>query len=151
TSFLSRARAWYVLNSVARRLGDAERQAAASAASFSGRHDKLEQQLEEAQSQQSKQMEAGFSAPAPSGDSKGAPASASKGVSSAISSYKSLGALQKRLSGLDRRIANEQELAAVYSQWNALVSSRRRGLLHSLLISVAFILGIGVAVMVTSY
>ena len=151
TSFLSRSRAWYVLNSVAGRLGEAERQATASAASFSGRHDKLEQQLEEAQSQQSKQMEAGFSAPAPSGDSKAAPASSSKGVSSAISSYKSLGALQKRLSGLDRRIGNEQELATVYSQWNALVASRRRSLLHSLLISVAFILGIGVAVMLTSY
>jgi small-conductance mechanosensitive channel len=150
-SFISRSRAWYVLNSVVKRLGDAERQATASAASFSGRHDKLEQQLEEAQSQQSKQMEAGFSTPAPSGDSKAAPASPSKGVSSAISSYKSLGALQKRLSDLDRRIRNEQDLATVYSQWNALVASRRRGLLHSLLISIAFILAIGVAVLVTSY
>jgi small-conductance mechanosensitive channel len=59
--------------------------------------------------------------------------------------------LQKRLSDLDRRIRNQQDLAGVYSQWNALVASRRRGLLHSLLISIAFILGIGVAVLVTSY
>jgi hypothetical protein len=150
-SFLSRGRAWYLLNSLVRRLGGAERDAAASAASFSGRHDQLEKQLEEAQSEQSKKMESGFSATAPSGDSTGAPVSQSKQVTTAITSYKSLANLQKRLSGLDRRIRNVQDLANTYEQWRLLVAGRRRALLHGLLISIAFILGIGVAVMVTSF
>ena len=55
-SFLSRARAMYALHSVVGRLSQEEREAAASAATFSGGHDQLEQQLEQAQSQQKKKL-----------------------------------------------------------------------------------------------
>jgi small-conductance mechanosensitive channel/predicted nucleic acid-binding protein len=148
-SFLSRARAWYALQSEVGRLGQEERDAAAMAASFSGRHDKLELELEQAQSQQSKKLEAGLPVTAPSGGSPNAPASRQAG--STISSYKSLTALQKRLSGLDSRIHNQQDLAGDYGQWSALVASRRRDLLHGLLISIALMLAIGVAVLLTTY
>jgi small-conductance mechanosensitive channel len=148
-SFLSRARAWYALQSEVGRLSQEERDASATVASFSGRHDKLEAQLEQAQSQQSKQLENGLPATAPSGGSASAPSSRQAG--SAISSYKSLTALQKRLSGLDSRIRNQQDLAGDYGQWSALVASRRRDLLHGLLISTALMLAIGVAVLLTTY
>jgi small-conductance mechanosensitive channel len=55
------------------------------------------------------------------------------------------------MSGLDSRIRNQQDLAGVYGQWSTLVASRRRDLLHGLLISVALMLAIGVAVLLTTY
>ena len=55
------------------------------------------------------------------------------------------------MSGMDSRIRNQQDLAGVYGQWGALVASRRRDLLHSLLISIALMLAIGLAVLLTTY
>jgi hypothetical protein len=53
-SFISRARAWYELHSIVGRLDQEERGATGAASSFSGLHDELEHQLEEAQAKQSK-------------------------------------------------------------------------------------------------
>jgi small-conductance mechanosensitive channel len=150
-SFLSRARAMFALHSIVGRLSQEERESAESAASFSGRHDKLELQLEEAQSQQSKQLENGLPVIASNGGSANAPSSPSRQASSTISSYKALTASQKRLSSLDSRIRNQQDLTAVYGRWSALVTARRRDLLHSLLISFALMLAIGLAVLLTTY
>ena len=149
-SFLSRARAWYELRALGGQLGQAEQAASTQANSFSARHDQFEQQLEQAQSEQSKKM----SAPPPAG-ARGGPANvpvqASSQTSDAISSYKSLTALQKRLSALDNRIRNQQGLAGTYSEWGGLVASRRRALTRSLLISIALMLLVGVAVLLTTY
>jgi small-conductance mechanosensitive channel len=54
------------------------------------------------------------------------------------------------LSGLDDRIRNQQDLAADYKQWSAFVAGRRRDLMHSLLISIALILGIVLAGLITA-
>lgn len=150
-SFLSRGRAAYELFSIVGRLSQEQHAAAAAASTFSGTHDKLEQQLEQAQSQQKKKL-AGASAGNASGGNPANTSSPSPSqTSAAISSYKSLTALQKRMSGLDSRIRNQQDLARVYGQWSALVASRRRDLLHSLLISIALMLAIGFAVLLTTY
>jgi small-conductance mechanosensitive channel len=148
-SFLSRAYAWYELQRIVGRLSQEERAAAAAAASFSGRHDKLEAQLEQTQSQQSRQLEGGLPASPPSGSPANS-SSPTRQAGSTISSYKSMTALQKTLSGLDSRIRNQQDLAGVYGQWGGLVASRRRDLLHSLLISVSLMLVIGLAVLITT-
>jgi small-conductance mechanosensitive channel len=149
-SFLSRGRAWYEQRQLIGRLNKEERDATELAGSFSGRHDRLETQLEEAQSQQKKKLSAAPPAAAAL-VSPAAPAARSEQTKSAISSFKSLTNLQKRMTALDSRIHNQQDLAADYSQWSALVGSRARQLLHSLLISIAVMLGIGVAVVLTSY
>ena len=149
-SFLSRARAWYELQLIVGRLNQEERDAAASAAAFSGTHDKLELQLKQAQSQQSKQLEEGLPLTASSGGSANALSSTSRQARSTISSYKSMTALQKRMSSLDSRIRNQQDLAGVYGQWSSLVASRRRDLLHGLLISITMMLAIGLAVLLTT-
>ena len=150
-SFISRAHTWYTLQSIVVRLNHEEQTAAAAVARLAARHDQLEQQLEQAQAQQSKQLPL----PPPAAIGAGAPANTAPNVSTqtkeAITSYKSLTALQKRLSGLDSRIRNDQDLEGVYAQWSALVAARRRDLMHGLLISVALMLGIGIAVLVTSY
>jgi small-conductance mechanosensitive channel len=150
-SFLSRARAMYALHSIVGRLGQEERDATASAASFSGTHDKLEAQLEQAQSEQKKKLSSAPPGIVSGRNSANSPSSASSQASEAISSYKSLTALQKRMSSLDDRIRNQQGLAADYGQWSALVATRRRDLLHGLLISVALMLAIGLAVLMTTY
>jgi small-conductance mechanosensitive channel len=150
-SFLSLARAWYALHTLGGRLNQEERNAAVAAARFSGTHDELEQQLEQRQSQQKKKLADASAGKAAAGSSANGPSSASSQTSEAISSYKSLTALQKRMSGLDSRIHNQQDLATTYGQWNALVASRRRGLLHSLLISIALMLAVGMAVLLTTY
>jgi len=145
-SFLSRARAWYELHSLGGRLNQEEQGASTSAAAFSKNHDELEQQLEQAKSQQRKK-----SAGAPAGNSTTSPSSPSSRTSEAISSYKSMTALQKRMSSLDDRIRNQQDLAGTYGQWGALVAARRRDLMHGLLISVAAMLVIALAVLLTTY
>ena len=149
-AFISRARAWYALQSIVGQLNQEERAAATSAAAFSARHDQLEQQLEKAQSEQSKKMAGAAPGSTPGTNQPNTP-SAAPSTSEAISSYKSLTALQKRMSGLDSRIHNEQDLATDYSQWSALVAGRGRDLTHSLLLSIALMLLIGLAVLLTTY
>jgi len=136
-SFLSLARAWYAVHSFVKRLGEAEQEATAKAAAFSGRHDALEGQLEQAQSQQSKKL---------AESQPGGASSTSGQATAAIATYKSLTAMQQRMSTLDSRIRNQQDLATTYSQWSALAAGRERGVLHSLLISFAWMLVIALAV-----
>ena len=151
SSFLSRARAWYALHALVGRLNQEEREAAAFAVTSSERHDKLAAQLDQAQSEQKSKMAEAAPGTDSGGNSTNTPSSPSKRTSSAISTYKSLTALQKRMSGLDGRIRNQQDLAGVYRQWSGLVASRGRDLLHSLLLSVALMLAIGVAALTTTY
>jgi small-conductance mechanosensitive channel len=150
-SFLSRARTWYALHSIGGRLSREERDAATSAASFSKSHDELEQQLEQAQSKQKAKMGDASAGNELAGNSAKTPSSTSSQTSDAISSYKSLTAMQQRMSGMDSRIRNQQDLAGVYGQWSALVASRRRDLMHGLLISISLMLAIAMAVLITTY
>jgi small-conductance mechanosensitive channel len=145
-SFFPRARAWYALHSFVGRLRQAEQEASAKAAVFSSRHDELERQLEQAQSQQSKNLADSSSRNVPGGTFGGAPSSTSDQTNAAISSYRSLTAVQKRMSDLDSRIRNQQDLAGIYGQWSALAALRERGLLHSIFVSFVWILLIGLAI-----
>jgi small-conductance mechanosensitive channel len=150
-SFLPRARAWYSLHSFERRLRQAEQEANAKAANFSARHDELEHQLEQAQSDQRKKL-TDSSAAVPSGKgATGTSPSPSGQTDAAISSYRSLTAVQKRMSSMDNRIRNQQDLAAAYVQWSGLAASRDRALLHSLFVSFAWMLLIGLTIFVVDH
>ncbi|HEX3377388.1 MAG TPA: mechanosensitive ion channel domain-containing protein [Candidatus Acidoferrales bacterium] len=149
SSFISRSQAWYALRSVVDGLSAAEQQAYNSIATFSKTHDNLEQQLNQKKVQQSQKPDTAPQASA-AGSASPVPPSASSQTSDAISSYKSMTLLQKRMSGLDTRIRNEQDLATIYGQWLDLVAARRRQLLHSLLISIAVMVGIGLVVLLTT-
>lgn len=153
SSFVSRVRAWYELHSIVGQLNQEQRATAASAASYSQNHDQLEQKLGQAKSEQSKKMASAAPGGAPTGNptAPASPASPASQTTDAVSSYKALTAMQKRLSGIDDRIRNEQGLAADYGQWSAMVAGRRRDLTHSLLISIAVMLVIGLAVLITTY
>jgi small-conductance mechanosensitive channel len=149
SSFISRSQAWYALRPVSDGLSAAEQQAANSIATFSKTHDNLEQQLNQKKVQQSQKLDA-----APQTTVAGSPSATSPAVPSqtndAISSYKSMTILQKRMSAFDTRIRNQQDLATIFGQWLDLVAARRRQLLHSLLVSIAVMIGIGLAVLLTT-
>ena len=155
-SFLPRARAWIAQRSLAQRLAQAEQDAASKSAEFSSRHDELEKQLEQAQAEQRKKLpeaQAGTQ-PAtqrggpPAGNSGAAAGPAPDQTAAAISSYRSLTVLQRRMSSMDSRIRNQQDLAAAYGQWGALAAVRERDVLHSLFVSLAWMLAIGLCVLI---
>jgi small-conductance mechanosensitive channel len=54
---------------------------------------------------------------------------------------------KKNLSDVDKRIATEQQLAAVYSGWADLVNARAKGFLHEIFVSIFWVLLIGVLVL----
>jgi small-conductance mechanosensitive channel len=141
-SLFSRARAWFALRSFNRRLALAEQEAGSKAATFAKEHEELEHQLQQAQSQQSKNL-----ANLPPSHAA-APSTPSDQTGAAISSYRSLMALQKRISGLDSRIRNQRDLAAVYARWHAVTSSRQRALLHGLFVTFGWVLVIALAVLI---
>ena len=153
-SFLSQARAWYELHSFVGRLGQAQKDATAKAALFSNRHDALQDQLEQGQSEQSQKLAGTSPGNAPGGNSTSATSAVSGAVSgqtdAAISSYHSFTVVQKRMSGLDSRIRNQQDLAGVYGPWGALAAARERSLLHNLLVSFAWMLLIATAVLIAN-
>ncbi len=151
SSFLSRVHALYQLQLLVGRLQQQEQDAVDLGGSFSLRHDKLELQLEQAQSEQRKKSAGAPPAAASTGSSTGASSNPPGHTNEDISSYKSMTLLQKRMSGMDNRIRNEQDLAGAYAQWGALAAGRRRDLVHGLLVSIAMMLAIGLAVLLTDY
>jgi small-conductance mechanosensitive channel len=148
SSLISRVKAWYTLRSVVNLIDQAQQEADAKAVVYSARHDQLEHQVEELQAQQLKKLPAAPSSDAIAQKSGSAQSTASGQTDAAISSYRSLTALQKRMSFQDSRIRNEQNLSSGYAKWGELVTTRERGLLHSLLQSVAAILLIVLAVLI---
>jgi small-conductance mechanosensitive channel len=150
SSYISRAQTWYALQPVVDGLSDAEQQAANSIATFSKSHDDLEQQLDQKKAQQSQKQNTAPQTNAAASASAASPSSVSSQTSDAISSYKSMTTLQKRMSGLDSRIRNEQDLLTIFGQWRDLVAARRRELLHSLLVSIALMIGIGLVALLTT-
>jgi len=145
SSLFPRARAWFALRSLNKRLAQAEQEAGAKAATFSKNHDDLERQLEDKQSQQSKKMPSGN---APAQNPANAPAAPSDETDAAISSFRSLTALQKLISRLDGRMRNQSDLATNYAQWRSLATSRQRGLLHGIFVTFGWILAIALAVLI---
>ena len=139
-SFVSLSRALYALHSFLNQLAQAQQQAKSAATAFSKEHDALENKLAQGKSQQSQKLKEAASADASSKATQ---------TSAAISAYKSLTDLQKQMSSLDSRIRNQQDLAATYSQWKGLGAVRERGLQHSLLVSLAWMLAIALAVLFT--
>ena len=150
-SFLSRVRVLYPLHVLAGRLMQAEQEATKATAAFSKRHDDLEHQLEQAQSVQSKKLSAPAAATSPDQKSQGNSSAQSSSTSDAIASYRSMTALQKRMSGLDSRIRNQQGLANAYAQWAGLAQARSRALMHALLISLVTMLFIALAVLISDH
>ena len=110
----------------------AKQDAESAVASFSAKHAALEKQVS-AQKQQLSQ-----SPPVAQGQ-----ASDSREESAAlVQTTRRRAGDQKTLTILDKRIADETQLAAVYASWISLVAAKQRAVLHSGMIGIAVILAI---------
>jgi len=144
-SILGEVNQWYALHSLRDRLRQAEKDATAAAGTLSGRHENLEQQIDQEKKPPAEN--------APSGAESGSTAAALPGTATAdteLSLLRRLSGMQKRVAGLDRRVQDEQDLAGVYAQWGGLVASRQRSSLHALLVSCIWILLIALGVLLVN-
>ena len=106
-------RTWFSLGEYLRQLQAAAQHAAAHAQTLLGEHSTLEQQLP-------KQPD----------------------VAASVTRLHQLSGQHKTLTGLDQRMQDSKHLATVYQSWSTLVEDRRHSVLHSMLRSLADILGI---------
>ncbi len=150
-SFLSRVRALVPLRGLLKQLTQAEGESKTKIATFSSRHDELERQLQEQQAEQRKKLAPSAGANPSKGKPTAAGETVSAGTGEAISSYRSMMALQKRVSALDGRIRNQGDLVTAYQSWSALAATREKSLLHSLLISVTWMLLIALCVLIADF
>lgn len=141
-NLVSQFRAWKSLNAKQGQLDAASAQALNFAAKLNQSHESLENQLGTEQNPGSQ--------PVPSASSNAASqpiaAPADADTTAAISRVHKLSSEQKDLASYDKRIEDEQSLAAAYSKWSAVVFARERFFLHGLLLAAFWILAILVAV-----
>jgi small-conductance mechanosensitive channel len=123
---------WFELHQKQMQLWRAKQDSESAASSFSAQHDALEKQS----SAQSQQPGQGSAMP-------GAQSNRSREESAAIlKSTKNRAGDQKALTILDKRIADEKQLAEVYGDWISVVAAKQRAVLHRGTIGIAIILGI---------
>ncbi|HWG57559.1 MAG TPA: mechanosensitive ion channel family protein [Candidatus Acidoferrales bacterium] len=136
-SILAEWRAWSSLRSKQAQLVKAQQDALARAEKLSASHDALEQQLNAEKSQ--------YKA------SRAAPASASAPAGSSIQLLHEMTGEQATLSIFDKRIETEQQLAAAYANWIALVDAREKSFLHGIFIAVLWIALIGLFILLANH
>ena len=106
-------RSWLSLGETGRQLQAAAQDAAAKARALLDQHNAMERQL-----------------------------SSQPGASESLAVLRQLAGQRKALGNVDQRRDDANQLAGVYLSWDGLVDSRRRAVLHSMLGSLAAILGI---------
>jgi small-conductance mechanosensitive channel len=169
-SLIAQLEAWRSLNSKQTLLRQAQQNALDRQAKLAAEHDALEKNVNEEKAQKriihkksnagskaaetSKATEAN-TAPAQSANAPGtAPTAGTAATSSnetgsqdaALSFLKDLTIDQKNLSQLDKRIENEQELAALYGEWIDYITLRKHAFMHGMLLAAFWILLIGLFV-----
>jgi small-conductance mechanosensitive channel len=166
----AQSQAWLSLRSKEKLLIQARDSALADAASLSVTHDALEKVLTEEKTQKKilpKKEEAAAAAAAashppagPSAERKSEPessapateiASAPPPAASALSVLEHLSQDQRDLSEVDKRIVNEQQLAAAYSNWLIHVDAREKFFLHGIFRAIFWILLIALLVFIANY
>lgn len=135
---IAQFRAWKSLNSKQRQLDSARAEALALAATLANSHESLESRLAAEQPDNSSNSSTNSGQAAATNDAD---------TAAAISRMHALSSEQKNLAGFDKRIEDEQALAAAYGKWSAMVLARERVFLRGLLVSVFFILAIIFAVL----
>jgi small-conductance mechanosensitive channel len=121
-TLIEQARAWFALRSVHQQLLDAEQHASSRAMVLAGQHNQLEKQTHPRE---------------PDAEAE---------------TVESLGLLsdqRKTLAELDKRIQDCQDLAGVYRSWISLSQTRRQAVLHLILTSLAKIVAILLAAVLT--
>lgn len=147
-TLLAAARAWQALREKKAQLEEAIEETRTKQQRLSQRHETLEAQVkkEEENRQGAKQQAKEFSS-----NGKAASREESKATSkAALDSLKQYTRDQKNLADLGRRVQDQQDLGDIYSNWIALIESRQRAALHSMIESGLWILLALIAVYVAN-
>ena len=140
------ARAWLALNRKRDLLQEAQQQAAGSAARLVAERAALAAELETTRqsipqlSTQARQAAAG-GAPPPAQTPVNAGASEPGAATTLLNATRRLAADQRRLTLRDQRVSARRKLAAVYGQWDTVVATQQRAVLHDCLQSAAIVIG----------
>ena len=137
-TLLAAFRAWQELRARIVHLDAARDEALAEQQRLNVQHQAFAKHVEEEKPdrESAKQQASGFSH-----GNKGASREESKAAAgAALDSLKHYTADQRTLADIGRRIQDEQELAEIYSNWIALVATRERMALHSMILSLLWIL-----------
>jgi small-conductance mechanosensitive channel len=131
---------WSALHEKQILLWEAKQQAESAAASFSAKHNALDEQM---QSEKKSASASGGPASTDKALAAGSPAKLSREDSTAlVTAAKRRASAQKRLASLDKRIENQKQLAENYGKWIEIVAANQRAVLHRALIGLTIILGI---------
>ena len=134
SGLIHRINDWWALHQKQLLLWQAKQQAESAAGAFSANHNALEAESNAepaASTAHSGQAAANATLSANQGQQKSA---------ELVKAAKQRASQKKTLSTLDKRIDNEKELAATYSQWIGVVAAGQRAVLHSILIGLTIIL-----------
>ena len=154
-SVIAQVNAWLSLNSKQKQLDQARQEALVRSDGLAAVHQTLEKRLAEEKAQKKiihkrqPASSAGLS-PAPSSGAGSQTSAAPAAPPSTIDVLKHLSVDQKDLSQYDKRIEDEQQLAAAYADWITLVTARKQAFLHGLLNSAFWILLIALCVFITN-
>jgi len=140
--------AWLSLHAKEKLLVQAQENARAREANLTTSHDTLKKQVNDEKAQKQILKHKGKDSSEPSGaPQETVPAQ----PNSPLSFLRRLTEDQKDLNQLDKRIADEQQLAAAYANWTTFVRVRKHAFLHAILLTVFWLLLIGVCVFVASH
>jgi small-conductance mechanosensitive channel len=154
-SLVTQTQAILSLQAKASLLEQARQNALDRAAKDSSEHEALEKQLNDEKSQQKVvRTHATGSANASSATiaagSSANPLGAKGEPISQVVFLKHLGVDQKNIAAYDKRMQDEQALAAVYTNWLALAAARRKALIHGVLLCVLWIVLIALFIFVAN-
>jgi small-conductance mechanosensitive channel len=137
-------RAWFALREKRLLLAQARQEALDAVPVLTRAHDTFDQRVkqQEEQKQAVKDKASGLS----KGEAPSDGASKKQASKDTLDALKHLSQDQKAVSDLDKRIQDETELAATYSNWATLIASRQRMVVHGMLRSALWILLIVLAV-----
>jgi small-conductance mechanosensitive channel len=130
--------AWTALRDKNSQLTQAQQDAKGLSSALTTKHDAFEKHVEEEHAQ--KQAVSSQAAGIIQGDQDSSAPNSKQKASEAITSLHHFSEDQKALSGLDKRVENEQEIAQSYGNWVSLVQSRQQTALHGIIRSFMWIL-----------
>jgi small-conductance mechanosensitive channel len=156
-SFVNQVQAILSLRTKISLLEQARQNALDRAAKDSSAHDNLEKRLSEEKIQKkvvrahvAATTSASSAPPTAPADSTGSPLGAKGEPISQVTFLKHLGVDQKNLAAYDKRMQDEQSLAAVYANWLALATARHKAFIHGALLCALWIVLIALFIFIAN-
>ena len=148
----SRLVAWYRLRQKQQEIGDAQAVAEQKSSNLAAQHNSLATSLESSKggiSELAHHTNNAKEQPAPAAPATAAPRvqHTHEDAAALLSRTKQIASDQKVLTLLDRRIADQNQLASIYGQWSAAVAAQSHALAHALLLNAVIVIVVLIALL----